>query len=218
MDRKEEYLAKVKAVEKIKRGQKSTSSATTGSSGSVSKPSIGTGTGDYTIPDMQIPIVLSGIDGGTLSVTWQQYIANNGKIQDCSLYTQMDSSKFDVVPNAGNDGDGWIRKDFEYYLEQLHANVCPKLGVSKLVVTSSYRSPEHNAATPGAATNSLHCAGLAVDFGLNGGDRYTVADEAWNLGFGGIAVGPSFVHIDIGPRASWAYDGVPIYTGPGSGR
>lgn len=43
-----------------------------------------------------------------------------------------------------------------------------------------------------------------------------IADTAWLTGFRSIAVGPNFVHVDIGPESVWGYDNLPIYRGPGT--
>jgi uncharacterized protein YcbK (DUF882 family) len=49
-----------------------------------------------------------------------------------------------------------------------------------IVVHSGYRTPETNARTEGAATNSLHMYGRAVDFDVPGIDISDLADLCWS--------------------------------------
>lgn len=81
-----------------------------------------------------------------------------------------------------------------------------RAGVSEpLVVHSGYRTPETNAVTEGAAWNSLHMYGRAVDFHMRGvgtdelaGICYACPDSG---GVGNYAGG--WVHIDTGPKRYW---------------
>ncbi len=91
----------------------------------------------------------------------------------------------------------------------------------KVIVSSGYRSPAHNASV-GGAPNSWHTTGAGMDISAgrttrNGqvvDERYEIADLAVGHGFGGVAVGRSFVHIDCGPYGRWSYNGMPLYKGP----
>lgn len=74
-----------------------------------------------------------------------------------------------------------------------------------LDIGSGYRSPEYNSTLRGAARNSYHCRGMALDIG-NIGNRENMldfVDKAARHGFTGIGVywpdseGAYFVHIDI---------------------
>jgi len=63
-------------------------------------------------------------------------------------------------------------------------------------VNSAYRCPQHPKeaikATPGT-----HSLGIATDIGVsNGIQRRRVVDEALEMGFTGIGVGNTFVHVD----------------------
>jgi hypothetical protein len=80
----------------------------------------------------------------------------------------------------------------------------------KLELVSGYRSREYNDALRrrgvGAARNSLHISGLAMDVRWAGFNRQSMEefiDIALRNGFTGIGRYSSFVHIDIGPRREW---------------
>ena len=71
-------------------------------------------------------------------------------------------------------------------------------------ITSGYRSPEHNANLPGAATNSQHMYGKAADITVDGMSPREVAKIAEKyFGDGGIGVYSGHVHVDVGPRRRW---------------
>ena len=75
----------------------------------------------------------------------------------------------------------------------------------KLIVTSGYRSPVHNAAAHGAL-NSLHMFCAAADVQMPGVSKWQLADYARSLpGRGGVGTYcyTDSVHIDIGPERDW---------------
>ena len=76
-----------------------------------------------------------------------------------------------------------------------------------IIVTSGYRTPSHNAATPGADPDSYHVYGLAADIVIPGVPPEQVAAYARHvLGMGGVALYRSsgFVHVDVGAwRGNW---------------
>lgn len=74
-----------------------------------------------------------------------------------------------------------------------------------LHISSGYRCEKHNAAV-GGATHSKHMEGLAVDVELEPDEIDKFILVAKNVGFRGIGKGKNFVHIDLGPKRSWAYD------------
>ena len=83
-------------------------------------------------------------------------------------------------------------------------------GDKEWVVTSWYRPPYINEAIPGAATNSTHLTGLAVDFiveDMTSSEiaeilRTSVRPGGWE---GGLGVYPRLghVHLDVGTNRSW---------------
>lgn len=73
-----------------------------------------------------------------------------------------------------------------------------------LRVSSGYRTPETNAATEGAAVHSMHLAGRAADFAVEGIPSAVLAKLAARFAAGGVGVYPAFVHVDTGPVRTWA--------------
>jgi uncharacterized protein YcbK (DUF882 family) len=74
-----------------------------------------------------------------------------------------------------------------------------------IVVHSGYRTPETNAVTEGAAYNSLHMYGRAVDFDVPGVATSDLADLCWSCPrSGGVGYyGGGWVHLDTGPHRFW---------------
>ena len=76
-------------------------------------------------------------------------------------------------------------------------------------VISGYRSPETNAKLrkrgTGAAKNSYHTQGKAVDIRLPGCRTSVLRRTAYKLKKGGVGYYPhrGFVHIDVGPIRYW---------------
>ncbi|MEK1829027.1 hypothetical protein AAAC51_07710 [Priestia megaterium] len=61
---------------------------------------------------------------------------------------------------------------------------------------------------------SSHSIGIAMDiFAPTPEEAIRIADCAWANGFRAIAIGPRFVHLDIGPPAAWNYGELPVYRG-----
>jgi len=76
-----------------------------------------------------------------------------------------------------------------------------------LVINSGYRCRDHNAAIGGAA-KSKHISGIAVDLKvMTGKERFEILRLALQLGFTGIGIANSFVHLDIrnGCGIVWNY-------------
>lgn len=73
-----------------------------------------------------------------------------------------------------------------------------------LIVTSGYRSPEHNRCV-GGATASKHMEGTAFDISMSNHDPAAFIAAARREGFSGIGTYPrsGFVHIDTGPARVW---------------
>ncbi len=74
---------------------------------------------------------------------------------------------------------------------------------SPIVITSGYRSPEHNRAVGGAA-RSRHVSGEAADIvapGVSLNKVYELAKKYF--GDGGIGIYDGHVHVDVGPQRRW---------------
>ena len=66
-------------------------------------------------------------------------------------------------------------------------------------ITSGYRSVNHTAERhKPAAKKGTHTRGIACDIAVsNGVERMKIVKEALDMGFGGIGVAKSFVHVDM---------------------
>jgi len=78
----------------------------------------------------------------------------------------------------------------------------------RLIINSGYRPPAYNACLSGAATNSQHLQGNALDVtwsGINEQTRQEFINIALEEGFRGIGIyrRSNFVHVDIGPSRRW---------------
>lgn len=75
-----------------------------------------------------------------------------------------------------------------------------------IVVHSGYRTPETNARTEGAASNSLHMYGMAVDFDVPGVSVDDLTNVCWSCpGAGGVgSYSGGWVHLDSGPHRFWS--------------
>ncbi len=73
-----------------------------------------------------------------------------------------------------------------------------------LVITSGYRTEQTNAATEGAARNSMHVYGRAADFYVRGVSTRDLFDACWSRAVsGGMGYYGSHVHLDSGARRWW---------------
>jgi uncharacterized protein YcbK (DUF882 family) len=74
-----------------------------------------------------------------------------------------------------------------------------------MVLLSGYRSLTTNNSLPGAATNSLHLKGWAMDITQPGRSVNRLHSAAMSLKAGGVGkyTRESFVHIDCGTQRSW---------------
>jgi len=77
------------------------------------------------------------------------------------------------------------------------------------VITSSWRSKEHNNAV-GGKPNSAHTRGLAVDLSArNSSDRYNIIKSAIMAKIARIGISDTFIHLDDDetkpPKVLWLY-------------
>ena len=94
--------------------------------------------------------------------------------------------------NCQHTGNNEMKLEFLKKLEQLR-EACN----FPFVITSGYRDKTHPIEAK-KSTVGTHAQGIACDIAVNGGNqRYIIAKEAAKLGFNGIGVAKSFMHVDI---------------------
>ena len=122
-------------------------------------------------------------------------------------------SHFSQVPTAewpwksfspqeiASKGEGALLVD-THALDRLQA-LRDRLG-KPIILTSAYRSPEHNKRVRGAK-NSLHMQGVAFDVRMENHDPHEFEAAARAEGFTGFGYyqKSGFMHIDTGPARSW---------------
>ena len=64
-------------------------------------------------------------------------------------------------------------------------------------ITSGYRDPTHPLESKKQKPGT-HSQGIAADIRImNGSQAYTLLSTAFNMGFGGIGIAKTFIHVDI---------------------
>ena len=71
-------------------------------------------------------------------------------------------------------------------------------------INSAYRTSRRNARIEGAARNSLHTQGRAVDIRMKGVDISQLSQMAKYFKVGGVGVYDTFLHVDTGRVRSWS--------------
>jgi len=75
------------------------------------------------------------------------------------------------------------------------------------IITSGYRDPSHSIEARKAKAGT-HSRGIASDIRINNGNEaYDIIKNAQSMGFNGIGVAKSFIHVDIrkGMPVIWSY-------------
>lgn len=72
-----------------------------------------------------------------------------------------------------------------------------------LMLTSGYRTPQHNAALEGSARNSMHLYGYAADLQAPGYTPKAIALAASFFAQGGIGLYDGFTHLDVWKLRVW---------------
>jgi len=116
-------------------------------------------------------------------------------IKDWSKYAPYFSKKeFDCQET----GENAMRQEFMDKLCALR-----KAYGKSMVITSGYRSTKHSIESKKSEPGS-HSSGLACDVKVVGADAYNLMKCAIDIGFTGIGVHRSFIHLDIMPSRSIA--------------
>ena len=112
-------------------------------------------------------------------------------------YPVFKKEEFDCQETGENDMQ-------EQFLDRLY--MLRNMYDKPMVITSGYRSPNHSLekSKPKPGT---HTKGIAADVRVYGQDKYELARLAFELGFTGIGISNSFIHLDISDerKAIWSY-------------
>lgn len=115
----------------------------------------------------------------------------------------FNSSEFDSKSLDGKDTGNLMKPRLVFALDALRGLIGKPMSIS-----SGYRTKSHNKSVGGAPL-SAHLTGEAVDVSwsnLSLEDKKELLETVRKLGFTGIGIAKSFVHLDIKPRiASWRY-------------
>lgn len=104
--------------------------------------------------------------------------------------------------NCQETGENEMSEEFIHKLDELR-----KACGFPFRITSGYRSPSHSIEAR-KATPGTHAQGIACDIYVSGGSqRHTIIKEAMRLGFTGIGVAKTFIHVDIRKTTpvAWQY-------------
>ena len=89
-------------------------------------------------------------------------------------------------------GNNEIQDEFIHALDQLRES-CG----FPFAITSGYRDPSHSVEAKKEKAGQ-HTLGIAADIAVSGGSqRFIIVSKALELGFSGIGVARTFVHVDI---------------------
>lgn len=72
-----------------------------------------------------------------------------------------------------------------------------------ITINSAYRTARRNAHIEGAALNSMHIHGKAVDITVRGIENWQVAEMAKHFNGGGVGHYNTFTHVDTGRLREW---------------
>ena len=113
-------------------------------------------------------------------------------------FEHFDIDEFDCQETGENQMD----TDFIYALDELR-EACG----FPFRITSGYRSPSHTIEARKSSPGT-HSEGIAADIAVSGGaQRRAIVENAIRLGFNGIGVAKTFVHVDKRktPPVMWTY-------------
>ena len=156
------------------------------------------------------PDGLTGATYVTMPITEEEIQLLNSLTESGNQYIQWSPQVLSMGKNEtdANPGDGWKRLNGDVIIRAMR--IAKRMN-ARLYVNSGYRSPQYNAKQDGAATNSQHMSGKAMDISMNYSKGLSNTDSirskfiqvASQEGIGGIGTYATFIHIDIGPRRTW---------------
>lgn len=172
-------------------------------------------------------VLAAGLAGAALTGGAARRARADGAPRVLRLYNPHTDERFD---DAYHDGAGYlerplyrlnwllrdVRRDAAIRIDpatldlvwRLHEKYRVARGhVPWINVHSAYRTPETNAALriEGAAQNSFHMRGQAIDVSVQGYGIHILANFAQAVQTGGLGIywRSRFVHLDTGPRRFW---------------
>jgi len=156
---------------------------------------------------------------------WQSAQTRSLRLQRLDDNERWQGVWFDrVLDDAGYENVCWMLRDAHVPIAQGVVAIAPKLlqvaweiQVAHrslvehpiLCVHSGYRTPETNAQTEGAVSDSQHIAGAALDFHVIGvplADSYRLSRDAparGGLGYYPRGTSGGWLHVDVAARRSW---------------
>lgn len=155
-----------------------------------------------------IPRKIPSVNRGAYQKEMALYYDNENNFRTLK---PLDPEKFYL---SNGETQNHFTPELVYYLEVLYGELCSKIrdkaSKNRLIIGSGFRSIEYNNNLNGAATWSAHSGGMAVDIHTSyKEDRILILDTAYHLGFGGLGLYDTFVHVDVSGRATWGG-----YSGP----
>ncbi len=105
-----------------------------------------------------------------------------------SNYKYFKIEEFDCQETGEND----MQEEFIHALDRLREEVG-----FPFTITSGYRSPKHSIEARKKKPGT-HSQGIAADIQVGSGmQRYLIAQKAFEMGFSGIGIAKTFVHVDM---------------------
>ena len=93
--------------------------------------------------------------------------------------------------NCQETGENEMSRDFIHKLDELR-EACG----FPFIITSGYRSPNHSIEKRKEKAGT-HAQGIAADIKVsNGNQRYKIVEQAIQMGFTGVGIARTFIHVD----------------------
>lgn len=122
---------------------------------------------------------------------------------------QLDDKKFKLLHG---EAQNHFTPELIYYAGILYdeiINKIPDKDGGRLIITSGFRSIDYNdnlreSGHEGVSTWSAHSGGMAIDIVCSKREnRIKILDAAYRIGFGGLGLYDTFVHVDVSGRSMW---------------